>query len=248
MNCLEFRRLSLSEPATRVQDYLAHLAECGDCARYADNVKALDEKIGDALRVPVPQDLANRIKLRQVIQGEQVSRHLRPWQYALAASVFLVIALSSVFGYQVYTENQYAGRFSVAAVDHTMVERQGNHFVAPHIVPYLQTQRFKQVLAAFGGKVMDDALAELGPIVHVQVCALAHTQEPVAHFLIRGKTGMITVYYVMGHKLSKRQSFALGQFKGMLVPVGQGNMAIIGNPDENLEPVAERLEQTVIWI
>lgn len=248
MNCLEFRRVSLSEPGTREPNYLAHRAECEDCARYADNVNVLDEKIGYALHIPVPQDLATRIKLRQVMQEEQVSRRVRPWQYALAASVFIVITVSGMFGYRVYSTNQYIDRLSIAAVDHTMAERQGNHFVAPHFAPYLQQQRFKQVLAAFGGSVVDEALAELGPIVHVQVCAFAHINEPVAHFLIRGKAGMITVYYVMGNKLTKPQNFALGPFKGMLIPVGQGNMAVIGDPDENLEPVADKLEETVVWM
>lgn len=248
MNCLEFRRISLSEPGNRTEDYVAHRAECEDCARYADGVNALDRKIGDALRVPVPQDLATRIKLRQVIRDEQVSGKIRPWQYAAAASLFLVIALSGVFGYRIYATNQYVDRLSIAAVDHTMVERQGNHFVAPHVAQPMQQQRFKQVLAAFGGKVMDDALVELGPIVHVQVCALAHIQAPVAHFLIQGDAGMITVYYVMGRKLSKQEDFTKGEFKGVLIPVGRGNMAIIGDPAENLEPVAEQLERTVIWI
>ena len=248
MNCLEFRRLSLSEPRTRAQDYLAHRAECEDCARYADSVNAIDEKIRDALSVPVPEDLSTRIKLRQVMQDEQGSKRVRPWQYAVAASVFVVIALSGMFGYQLYAKNQYIERLSIAAVDHTRMERQGNHFAAPHFAPHLQQQRFKQVLASFGGKVMEDGLTDLGPIVHVQVCALANVQNPVAHFLIRGEAGLITVYYVMGQKLPSQENFSSGSFKGMLVPVGQGNMAIIGDPEENLGPVAKKLEQTVIWI
>lgn len=248
MNCLEYRRISLSEPGTRSQNYLAHRAECEDCARYADGVGALDESIMEALCVPVPSDLASRIRLRQVMQDERVSKRLSLWHYAVAASLFLAIALGGVFGYRVYTTSQYVDRLSVAAVDHTMIERQENHFVAPHFIPQLQQQRFKQVLAAFGGKVMDDALAELGPIVHVQVCALSNVPTPVAHFLIRGETGMITVYYVMGRKLSKPESFIIGDFKGMLIPVGRGNMAIVSDPGENLEPVAHKLERALIWI
>ena len=248
MNCLEFRRISLSEPGTRAPDYLAHRAECEDCARYAEGVKTLDEDIANALRVPVPQDLATRIKLRQVMQDEQVSKRTRPWQYALVASVVLVITLSGMFGYRIYAANQYIDRLSTAAVEHTILERQEDHFVAPHFGQNLQQRRFKQVLAAFGGKVMDEALAELGPIVHVQVCALSQIYGPVAHFLIEGESGMITVYYVMGNKLPRQETFTLREFKGMLVPVGQGNLAIIGAPGEDLGPVAQQLERTLIWI
>ena len=247
MNCLEFRRISLSEPNTRAEGYLAHRAECEDCARYADSAVALDKKIQDALRIPVPEDLATRIKLRQLMQGEQIAPRFRPWQWAVAASIFLVVALSGVVGYQIYTTNQYISRLSVAAVDHTRMERQGNHFVAAHEDPAKQRLRFKQILAAFGGKVMDDTLPELGPIIHAQVCALMHINGPVAHVLIQGEAGLITIYYVHGHRLKERKSFRLGQYQGMLIPIGKGNMAIIADPKESLPPVADKLEQTVVW-
>ena len=247
MNCLEFRRISLSEPNTRAEGYLAHRSECEDCARYADSVVVLDKKIEDALRIPVPEDLTTRIKLRQLMQDEHVSPRFQPWRWAVAASIFLVVAVSSLVGYQIYATNQYIDRLSVAAVDHTRMERQGNHFVAAHEDPVKQGLRFKQVLAAFGGKVMDDSLAKLGTIIHVQVCALANTQGPVAHILIQGKAGPITIYYVHGNKLKERRSFKLGQYQGMLIPIGKGNMAIIADPKESLPPVADKLEQTVVW-
>ncbi|MDJ0956664.1 MAG: DUF3379 family protein [Arenicellales bacterium] len=247
MNCLEFRRISLSEPNSRTEGYLAHRAECEDCARYADSVVALDKKLEDALRIPVPQDLATRIKLRQLMQDEYMSPRFRPWQWAVAASIFLVVAISGLVGYQIYTTNQYIDRLTVAAVDHTRMERQGSHFVAAHEDPVKQGLRFKQVLAAFGGKVMDDSLVELGTIIHVQVCALAHVEGPVAHVLIQGEAGLITIYYVHGHKLKERRSFNLGQYQGMLIPIGNGNMAIIADPKESLSPVADKLEQTVVW-
>lgn len=247
MNCLEFRRTALSEPGNRAHDYLSHRGECDDCARYADSVGVLDTKIADALRVPVPEDLANRIKLRQVLQDEQVSRRLRPWQYALAASVFLVVSLGGMLGYQVYAANQYVSRLSVAAVEHTRISQEGNHFVAAHVDPAKQQQRLQQVLAAFGGQVMGDAVAKLGTIVHVQVCALTNIQGPAAHVLIQGEAGFITLYYVGGNKLKNRATFAEAGYHGLLVPVGQGNLAILGDPAESLQPVADKMERAVVW-
>ena len=86
MNCLEFRRMCLSDPGNRETDYLSHREGCEECSRYSNNVNGLDRKIEQALRVPVPEDLANRIKLRQLMQDERGSSRVRPWQYALAAS------------------------------------------------------------------------------------------------------------------------------------------------------------------
>ena len=145
MNCLEFRRLCLSEPGSRNKDYITHREECEECARYADSVIAVDGRLADAMRVPVPEDLVNRIKLRQVIQDEQVSRRIRPVQLALAASIVVAVTLGSLFGYRIYAAHQYASQLVASAVDHTRVERQGDHFVAEHQDPLRQRERFKQV-------------------------------------------------------------------------------------------------------
>lgn len=247
MNCLEFRRLCLSDPGSRDEGYIEHRDECGECARYAEGVSTLDRKLESAMRVPVPDELVNRIKLRQVIQDEQVSRRIRPMQIALAASVLLAVTLGTLFGYQIHTTNQYVTRLAASAVDHTRMERQGDHFVAEHQEPQRQKERFKQVLAAFGGNVMDDELDALGEILHVQVCALDSIDGPVAHAVIQGERGEVTVYYVYGRKLRSREDFDQGQFKGMLVPVGEGNMAIIGEPGERLVAIADKLEQAIAW-
>lgn len=247
MNCLEFRRVCLSDPGNNDEGYLRHREECHDCGRYADSTSAIDSKLEDAMRVPVPEDLVNRIKLRQVIQDEQVSRRGRPMQMALAASVVLAVTLGSLFGYRVYTTNQYVSQLAVSAVDHTRMERQGNHFVAEHDNPLRQQERFKQVLAAFGGSVMDDELAALGDILHVQVCALDSIDGPVAHAVFRGEQGEVTVYYVYGRKLRDREDFNKGQLKGMLVPAGQGNIAIVGDPGESLVAIADKLEHAIAW-
>jgi len=250
MNCLEFRRISLSEPGNRAQDYLGHRNQCEDCARYAKSVNDLDKKIENALRVPVPDDLAARIKLRQVLLAEQDNRMtewLRPWRFGLAASLLLVVTLGGLFGYEVHATNQYVERLTVSAVDHTRIERQGNHFVAEHADPAKQMLRFKQVLAAFGGNVMEDELAAIGEILHIQVCALGPTYGPVAHAVIRGQQGAVTIYYVFGRKAGSRKQFERGRFDGMLLSVGNGNFTIIGNRGERLSSIADTLEQAIVW-
>ena len=35
--------------------------------------------------------------------------------------------------------------------------------------------------------------------------------------------------------------------EGMLVPAGQGNMAIIGDPGERLVAIADKLEHAIAW-
>jgi hypothetical protein len=94
---------------------------------------------------------------------------------------------------------------------------------------------------------MDDELAALGDIVHVQVCALDTELSPVAHFVIKGASGMVTIYYVMGRRLNQQKDVRRAQYEGILVPAGHGNLAVIGQPGEQLQTIIDKLEQAVIW-
>ena len=256
MNCLEFRRLNLSDPTNRNPEYLAHRLECEDCARYADGVNVLDKKLENALRVPVPEDLAVRIKLRQLMledETEKASFWNRPLRFGMAASVLLVVTLGSLFGYEVHATNQYINRLTVSAVDHTRIERQGNHFLAHQFLVQpddtaVQITRLSQILAAFGGKVMYDELAAVGEILDVQVCALDTIDTPVAHFVIRTASGeKITVYYILGKKLKKRADSIYAHYKSLLVPAGSGNIALIATSGDELGAVADALKQAIVW-
>ena len=90
MNCLAYRRLLLAAPRERTPELQAHLEGCEDCARLASGLSALDRKMGRAVRLPVPEGLADRILLPRLRQ--------RRWQYgaaaaALAAAIALGVAL-----------------------------------------------------------------------------------------------------------------------------------------------------------
>ncbi len=238
MNCLEYRRACLTDPASKNEAFIAHRNECGDCARFADEVGVLDGKLLDAMRVPVPDDLQTRIRLRQVIGEEQSRRVTRPWQFALAASIFLSVALSGFFGYQVYSSNRYVDQLRVAVIEHVKEEPQ---FLT--VQDDSSGQRFGQVLAAFGGELVQD----IAPVRLAEVCALRKNYKPIVHTVVSGKTGPVTILYVQGEPVEKVMPFRDQQFSGMLVPAGQGNLAVIGEPDEPLQPLVDKLQQGIVW-
>ncbi len=238
MNCLEFRRICLAEPSNRSEAFLAHREKCADCRRFADGVGTLDTKIRAAMQVPVPQDLATRIKLRQVIGDEERNRRTRPWQYALAASLMLSVAIGGLLGYRIYNTNQYIDELRVAVLDHIKQEPD-----------FLTTSgkatpaKFKRVMAAFGGQVMDD----VAPVRNAEICALKNNNEPVAHAVFQGKMGAVTVLYLKGNTVNDKIMIDDQRFKGILLPAGKGNMAVVGERDEPIDAMVEKLKKSIIW-
>lgn len=88
MNCLAFRRLLLAAPRENASALHEHLEHCTDCARLARNVKAFDRKLTRAMRLPVPDGLAERILLPRLPTR-------RRWHYGAAAAAALIAAIAA---------------------------------------------------------------------------------------------------------------------------------------------------------
>ena len=101
MNCLEFRRILLTDPGTRDPAFVEHKRSCADCADAVGRSAQFEQRLREAVRIEAPENLASRILLKHSF-ASPVSK---PWwrntaAVALAASLLLVVGLvvSTVIG------------------------------------------------------------------------------------------------------------------------------------------------------
>lgn len=94
MNCFEFRRLIFAEPRRLLSSQSQHMGQCAVCAGLAKDVEDLEAKIHEAMMVPVPEALAERILLRQKTVRSPVKFGFSFGGWALAASLILAIAVT----------------------------------------------------------------------------------------------------------------------------------------------------------
>ncbi len=240
MNCLEFRRMCLSEPASAATTYLAHRKACEDCRRFAEGIDVLDGKLRSAMQVPVPEDLTSRIKLRQILGDEHRTRGARPWQWALAASVLVTLALGGFFAYQIRAAHQQVAAMQTAAIEHVETHHEHVLLVAQSAALSPEAQ-FRHVLAAFGGRVS----GSVGPVKRAFVCGM--NNRPIAHAELSGVRGDVTVLYVTGERIADDTEFSGDAYKGILVPAGAGVLVILGSPAEPLTDLANTLKQSIHW-
>lgn len=94
MNCLDVRRLLWTNPVADDVAVKQHLTDCPGCAQFATELERQDAVLQEALNIPVPPHLAERILL------STRPHRTRRSGYAIAASVLLAVALgmSSQFG------------------------------------------------------------------------------------------------------------------------------------------------------
>ncbi|MGI9221097.1 MAG: hypothetical protein ACR2QS_08695, partial [Woeseiaceae bacterium] len=64
---------------------------------------------------------------------------------------------------------------------------------------------------------------------------------------IQGKTGPITIMLLPNEKISEAISLNDEDSHGVILPVGDGSIAIIGAREEKLEDVQEQILRSVTW-
>src|SRR6185312_15169972 len=92
MDCLEFRRRLAAEPLSRDLALHAHRGECAACAAAWERAQQAERELLDALAVPVPAGLTERILLAQAT-GER-RQHMSRRRFALALAASLLVALA----------------------------------------------------------------------------------------------------------------------------------------------------------
>jgi len=90
MNCLDFKRLALSDPNSKEHSFVEHSQNCPDCLKYVGGVRKMDNDLANSLDVTIPGDLMAKLQLNQEISESTASSN-RVRRYAIAASFALAL-------------------------------------------------------------------------------------------------------------------------------------------------------------
>jgi hypothetical protein len=265
MNCLEFRRVHLTDPGTQEPEFLHHQRACERCARLATRSVRFEQNLSEALKVKAPEDLSAHILLRQSFQAfpnqpfelslkkamkiavpEDLSsrvllrqsflaRRGRPfWRnrlYALAASVLLAVGL---LGGLLLPEG--APTLEEAVFAHILSE--------PHYqtgTEQVQREALASLLAPVGAEVKSD----LGQVTAASICAIR--ERIAAHLVLAGEKTPVAVLLMPSEQVEERSYIKRGKLRGILAPVHEGSMAIVGDAGETLEPIETRIRSALRW-
>jgi hypothetical protein len=224
------------EPDTDDPILKSHASECESCYAFAQSEALFERKLHDAMSVEVPTGLAERIKMHQGV-GEQVRlRHVRPWKFALVASLFLVVAVAALMGYQTQRLNEAENLLQQAVVDHIYGELE--HIVTQNNI---QLDQLNLLLKPFGGH----AAAGIGRVNYAANCEIK--ERPGVHIILPGQSGPVTVIYISQERVRHDSRFEHTRFAGILLPAGEGSLAIIGEHGEALGELTEHLKNTIKW-
>lgn len=239
MNCEEYRQSVAADPS--FDGGADHVSTCEACQAFRAGMQALDEQIAKALEISVPAlDLpelplvdSSKSASDNVVSLQARKSRARPAWYALAASVMLATVIGvRMFGIGASYES--LADEVLAHLDHEP------YSLRPSTTP-VSDRRLGAVVSADVASMDHSA----GLITYAQSCVI--NGKTVPHLVIQGEHGPVTILLMPEEGVSAAVPLDGENTHGVILPVGDGSIAIIGAREEKLERIEKSVVNSVRW-
>ena len=86
---------------------------------------------------------------------------------------------------------------------------------------------------------------DAGLITYAQTCVINGKKIP--HLVVQGERGPVTILLLPDEMIDAATQIEGESINGILLPVGSGSIAIIGERDERLDAIQENVVNSVTW-
>lgn len=227
-NCMDFRREKLADPRRLSASAESHLIACTGCQSFSRRINEQERLLQDAVAVPVPEGLAERLMV-----GARSGTGSSAWRLgALAATVLLSLGIGAHLWHD-YPRHDVAA-FAVEHVLHEPESLNSTRLIEP--------ARLAEVMANFGARVQ----TPLGRVRYVKLCPVP--EGTGWHIVLDTDRGPATLLLVPTRHPGA--AVITATLKGMGVhvePGGQGYYAVVADSAERATAVSGLLRQRVDW-
>ncbi|WP_060989051.1 DUF3379 family protein [Photobacterium leiognathi] len=237
MDELEFRRRLLADPHDNDPQVIACKLESVANKKFADELLQLDMQLEKALKVDVPDDLADRILFHQSGEEMPPKRFKNAWSYGLAASV--AFAIGMYFGQANFNPTQLpptATNLADIAIEHVNYEEK---FVR-NLNENATLQQVNAKLQPLGSEIKNLP----GHVYYVNYCGF--DGKPSLHMIMDTPQGKVTIFFVPTPSDGISNSTD-NQSESLVMPIHDASLIIVGSKGENLMPVANEIKKNLTW-
>lgn len=237
MNCEDYRHAITADPSESFDGGAAHAADCADCRAARDAVRALDSRIYTALAVPVPS--LKMPALPAVSRDDNVvSMPLRkrvstPAWFGIAAG----LALTAFIGLQLSKPD-----YSNMTLAEQVIAHLDHEASALAVTDVAVSERTLSSVVSNDVAQMDRGV---GLVTYARSCVI--NGKSVPHLVIQGEKGPVTLLLMPDETLSEAIPLEGESINGVILPVGKGSIAIIGERDEPVDKIGNRVAESVSW-
>ncbi len=209
MNCLQFRRLKLTDPCQPNQEADAHRDSCPVCSAFEKEILILEENVRSALTVAPPEGFAARILLNQSLKHP---RRPTRWYWISTAASFFIATLAFLFVTGESLDAQVIGH----------MEHEANWIHAQS--DEISTDEVRSVLRSVGG----DTNVPFDSVTFASKCPMG--ERWIAHFVIVEDDVPYTVILVPDEihaRIPVTQVFRSDLWQGIIKPHALGNLVVV---------------------
>lgn len=233
MDELEFRRRLLSDPKQRDKDIQQAIASSDSNAKYAEELLNLDAKLAEAMRVDVPDSLADRILFSHNAVNDNVARpRFVRRAMAMAASVaFVVGLLAGQLNWGNILVPPAQASLAEMAVDHV---RHEEGFVAT-IDEQVSSHQINAKMRPFNFQLDNNFPYHVYYLNH---CGFGDSNA--LHVVFQGEQGKVTLFLTR-QSAESTTGFTQDGMTGVIEPVGKMSLILVANEGENVDKIAHKL-------
>ena len=254
MNCLEFKRLALSEPMSQNPNFVEHSAACPQCLKYVDSVRQMDAELADSLDVGVPSDLIARLQLSHQLQEElqeetavqngviaKVNAAPSLKKYAMAASLAIALFVAGFMASNQFGINQQIGQ------DYeSLLSGVADHMLEESVTPVWNSVRANEsantLLASYDGHLK---LKHMSNLQFSRICPMG--QYKGLHASLETANGQVTFAYIKGEPVSEPLNAAYNGYITRVKPVKGGNLIIVSKTNKAVQDADKQLKKAMYW-
>ncbi|MCG9659853.1 DUF3379 domain-containing protein [Vibrio mediterranei] len=233
MDELEFRRRIMSDPKAKDAELLEAIQQSESNAKYMDDILSLDARIEQAMKVDVPDDLADRILFNQP-ESNVVKVKFGKRGLSLAASI------AFAFGLLVGQVNW--GNVVVSPAQASLSDTAMKH--VHEEMGFIEPLDENVSKAQINAKLLPFAY-QIGQSFPYHVYYLNHCgfgESNAMHMVFQGEKGKVTLF-LTGIASEQTKSFDKDGMAGMVEPIGDASFILVGEEGEDFSKIGENIKK-----
>lgn len=239
MNCKDYKEAIAADPSMSF-DGVSHADACVSCATFRDEMQALDQKIARALEITVPSITLPVLAPVDGGGGNVISlpvRGSRQWRAPVWLGLAASILVATVLGVRWINQDVVYPSLAAEIVAHLEHEPQALIVTSQPVA----NRKLSNVINDGGAELA----GSIGLITYANSCDINGNIVP--HLVIQGEQGPITIILLPDEMIDAAVPLDGEGITGVILPVGAGSIAIIGDRDEPLDAVRQRVADSVKW-
>lgn len=235
MDDLQYRRSIYADPNSQDSDIIAAQNASPAKKQLAQELCLLDEKLKQAMRVDVPEDLCNKLLLRQTFASHQQEKRKSRIHLALAASIAIVAGL--VVNYLQFS-NSYTnlGDYALAHVYHEqgVFSNEDNARVS--------LASLNKKMSTFSGNFTES----MGELISADYCRFDGMKS--LHLVFKGVTDTVAVFIVPKEEhLAFTNTFSDNKLRGESLGFKHANIIVVADKNESLKQWQHTINDNISW-